>query len=330
MPAILRTCIGCRGRFAKQYFSFYSETCRLCTTEKAMKECQEENSVLKCKVKILEEFVTSHIGVDAFATSEAVNAQATTSPTRAVESASDSTSATPNTLPSSPTPEQVSVSNSNFQTVRNGAQVKSKMPTMPVMTQNSFGPLADMMDEPEDSIIVGDSIVRHQLEEFCGRAPKQRKRYCFPGAKIDRITNSIEEIVDKEKSDSVYIVHVGTNDVKTTNSEELMKRYRQMISTLKAKRSKFIVSGILPRIGAESQFYNKAFSTNNRLKSLCSEENVEFINLWNHFYDQQILFNRDGIHLNPVGSARFGRLLNDALNAYRTKNREQRGLATPS
>ena len=103
-----------------------------------------------------------------------------------------------------------------------------------------------------------------------------------------------------------------------------------MISALKAKRSKFIVSGILPRIGAEGQFYNKAYSTNDRLKSLCSKENVEFINLWNHFYDQQILFNHDGIHLNPVGSARFGRLLNDAMNAYRTKNREQRGLVTPS
>ena len=326
MPSVLRQCIGCRGRFARQYFSFSSETCRLCTTEKAMKDCQDENKELKCKVKILEDFVTSHIGVDASIIHTDVTAQISASPSYDAEAAS---AITPNTLPSPPTPEQVCISDQNFEVVTNGARVKSEMPIMPVMTQNSFGPLADLMDEPEDSIIVGDSIIRHQLEEFCGRAPKQRKRYCFPGAKIDRITNSIEEIVNKEKSDSVYIVHVGTNDIKTTNSEELMERYKRLIMTLKAKRSKFIISGILPRIGAEGQFYNKAFSTNDRLKSFCSKENVEFINLWNHFYDQQILFNRDGIHLNPVGSARFGRLLNDALNAYRTKNWEQRGPATP-
>ena len=82
------------------------------------------------------------------------------------------------------------------------------------------------------------------------------------------------------------------------------------------------LSGILPRIGAENQFYNKAFSTNDRLKSLCSKENVEFLNLWNHFYDQRILFNHDGLHLNPVGSARLGRLLSDAVEAHRTKNGE--------
>ena len=151
-------------------------------------------------------------------------------------------------------------------------------------------------------------MIRHQLEEFCGRAPKRRKRYCYPGAKIDDITKALEDITAKEKHDSLYIVHVGTNDVKNTNSEELLEKYKRLIGTLKEKRSKFIVSGILPRIGAENQF----------------------LNLWNHFYDQRILFNHDGLHLNPVGSARLGRLLSDAVEAHRTKNGEQRGLVTLS
>ena len=63
---------------------------------------------------------------------------------------------------------------------------------VPIETQNSFSPLADLVDEPEDSIIVGDSVICHQLEEFCGRAPKRRKRYCYPGAKIDDITKALE------------------------------------------------------------------------------------------------------------------------------------------
>ena len=40
--------------------------------------------------------------------------------------------------------------------------------------------------------------------------------------------------------------------LKNTNSEELLEKYKRLIGTLKEKRSKFIVSGILPRIGAEN------------------------------------------------------------------------------
>ena len=316
MPSSLRKCTSCQGRFAPQQFKFISETCRLCTLEKEMKECQAENKELRNKVKILEDFVTSHIAADV----------PTTFDTAVPDASLVSTSHVP--LPSPPTLEYGSTSNT-FIPVRNGVQVKPKM-IVPIETQNSFSPLADLVDEPEDSIIVGDSMIRHQLEEFCGRAPKRRKRYCYPGAKIDDITKALEDITAKEKHDSLYIVHVGTNDVKNTNSEELLEKYKRLIGTLKEKRSKFIVSGILPRIGAENQFYNKAFSTNDRLKSLCSKENVEFLNLWNHFYDQRILFNHDGLHLNPVGSARLGRLLSDAVEAHRTKNGEQRGLVTLS
>ena len=325
MPSSLRKCTSCQGRFAPQQFKFTSETCRLCTLEKEMKECRAENKELRNKVKILEDFVTSHIAADVptifdTAVPDASSAYAT------VTSASVSTPHV--SLPSPPALEYGSASNT-FVPVRNGVRAKPKM-IVPIETQNSFSPLADLVDEPEESIIVGDSMIRHQLEEFCGRAPKRRKRYCYPGAKIDDITKALEDITEKEKLDSLYIVHVGTNDVKNTNSEELLEKYKRLIGTLKEKRSKFIVSGILPRIGAENQFYNKAFSTNDRLKSLCSKENVEFINLWNHFYNQQILFNHDGLHLNPVGSACLGRLLSDAVEAHRTKNREQRGLVTLS
>ena len=162
------------------------------------------------------------------------------------------------------------------------------------------------------------------------KSPKTKEKILLSWGEIDDITKALEDITEKEKHDSLYIVHVGTNDVKNTNSEELLEKYKRLIGILKEKRSKFIVSGILPRIGAEKQFYNKAFSTNDRLKSLRSKENVEFLNLWNHFYDQQILFNHDGLHLNPVGSSRLGRLLSDAVEAHRTKNGEQRGLVTLS
>ena len=138
-----------------------------------MKECQAENKELRNKVKILENFVTSHIAADVPTTFDTAVPDAS-STYDTVASASVSTSHV--SLPLPPTLEYGSTSNT-FIPVRNGVQVKPKM-IVPIETQNSFSPLADLVDEPEDSIVVEDSMILHQLEEFCGGAPKRRKRYC--------------------------------------------------------------------------------------------------------------------------------------------------------
>ena len=180
-----------------------------------MKECRAEN--LRNKVKMLEDFVTSHIAANVPTILGTAIPDA--SPTYAAV-ASDSVSATHVSLPSPLALEYGSTSNT-FIPVRNGVQVKPKM-IVPIKTQNSFSP-ADLVDEPKDSIIMGDSMIHHLLEEFCGRAPKWRKRYCFPGAKINNITKAFEDITGKEKHDPLSTVHVGRNDVKNTNSEELLE-----------------------------------------------------------------------------------------------------------
>ena len=81
-----------------------------------------------------------------------------------------------------------------------------------------------------------------------------------------------------------------------------------------------MISGVLPRISADNLFYSKAFSLNNRLQSLCREEGIEFIDMWNDFYRQTGLFQSDGLHLSAVGAARFGRLLSKAVRSFWAKN----------
>ncbi len=46
-----------------------------------------------------------------------------------------------------------------------------------------------------------------------------------------------------------------------------------------------MISGVLPRIAADNGFYSKAFSLNNRLETLCKEHGIEFVNMWNDFYN---------------------------------------------
>ena len=42
--------------------------------------------------------------------------------------------------------------------------------------------------------------------------------------------------------------------------------------------------------------------------------------MWNDFYKQSGLFQSDGLHLSAVGAARYGRLLNEAVRDFWTKN----------
>ena len=118
-------------------------------------------------MKILEDFVTSYIAADVLTILGTAVPDA--SPTYAAV-APASVSATHVSLPSPPALEYRNTSNT-FIPVRNGVQVKPKM-FVPIKTQNSFSPLADLVDEPEDSVIVGDSMIHHQSEEFCRRVPK--------------------------------------------------------------------------------------------------------------------------------------------------------------
>ena len=208
----------------------------------------------------------------------------------------------------------------SFKLVRNNSRPPARK-FMPITCQNRFQILSDTPEEEEEEVrLVGDSLISSQLGEFCARAPKSRKRFCIRGGGIDDVVNSINEVATEAPPNTTYVVHVGTNDVTNTRSEELMAKYRRLIKSFKEKSSHVIISGIIPRMKAEERFLSIASSTNRRLVNLCREEGAGFVDTWDNFYYDDSLFAKDGIHLNPVGAARFGRLLNEAVVNYRSKN----------
>lgn len=203
-----------------------------------------------------------------------------------------------------------------FQVVRNNVQPKARK-VIPTTCQNRFQILTDQTGEEEEEVrLVGDSLVRGQLTELCARAPEKRKLFCIPGAGVEDVIASLDEVSNLAPANTTYVVHVGSNDVLNTRSEELMSKYKRLIRSFKDKSRNVIISGIIPRVSANQQFFNFASSTNRRLSNLCREEDIGFIDTWDHFYYDHSLFTRDGVHLNQVGAARFGRLLNDAVQEY--------------
>ena len=301
MPSYPR-CESCSGSFSPSFFTGSSQVCIMCRNkrdmEEKLKQAHDRIDTLTRSLETLQEFVSNNIGLSE-GQRTAATAVASHQRLRPTQQAAP------------------------FTLVRNGARPLRKKSFLPITTFNRYTILTDEEEEEQETRLIGDSIIRGQLEEFCGRARPTRKRLCMPGGRLDDFTEACNEATNGSNNDTFLIVHAGTNDVQSTRSEELMEKYKKMIHAYKNKSRNVMISGILPRMAAPDAFYNKAFSTNNRLKSLCQQGNVEFIDLWNDFYNKPLLFSRDGLHLSDIGSARFGRLMSEKVSCFRQKKQQR-------
>lgn len=292
------------------------QICRFCQHREdqtaKISEANNKIDALTRKLETLQEFVTLNVGVSPSSTVAA----STPTSTRTVPTVPTSVETT-NAEVAAPT----STDNNTFHTVRNNIRLKTRNIIPVTECQNRFQILSDLNDqeETEEVRLVGDSMVRGQLTEFCARSPKTRKRFCIPGGGVDDVVAAVDEVSKMAPANALYVIHVGSNDVQRTRSEELLLKYQKLIKSFKEKSSRIIVSGIIPRLGVEDRFYNVATSTNRCLAEICKKENVGFVNTWDNFYYDDYLFSKDGVHLNQVGAARFGRLLNDAVKDFRKK-----------
>ena len=95
-------------------------------------------------------------------------------------------------------------------------------------------------------VLVGNSIVR-KTNRVLNKGDDMV--VCLPGAKIEAVTARVENIVGSGKGESV-LVHVGTNNVEREGTTAIVRKYRQLVRTLKQTRvEQVILQGILPVIG---------------------------------------------------------------------------------
>ena len=101
-------------------------------------------------------------------------------------------------------------------------------------------------------LFVGDSIVRKT-----DRVMNKRNDVvvCLPETKIEAITERVENIVGSGKGGSV-LVHVGINNVEREGTTAIVRKYMNLVRTLKQTRfEQVILSGILPVIGRRGHRY---------------------------------------------------------------------------
>ena len=101
----------------------------------------------------------------------------------------------------------------------------------------------------------------------------------LPGAKIEAITKRVENIVGSGKGGSV-LVHVGTNNVEREGTIAIVRKYRNLVITLKQRMvEQVILSGILPVIGRRGHRYRncRGMAIDMLVEKLCREEEVGFL-----------------------------------------------------
>ena len=125
-------------------------------------------------------------------------------------------------------------------------------------------------------VFVGDSIVRKTDR---GDDKGDDMVVCLPGAKIDTITERVENIVGPGKGGSV-LVHVGTNNIEREGTTAIVRTYRNLVRTPKQTRvEQVILSGILLVIGRRGHRYRncQGMAINMLVQKLCREEEVGFV-----------------------------------------------------
>ena len=209
----------------------------------------------------------------------------------------------------------VNSSDDGYSVVRRGSKSTAprKAPESASVTlQNRFAVLEEEAEPEPDVMLVGDSLVRGQGDEFC-RMKRSRKFRCYPGQKIEDITERVDYLVENSTEDSMFVTVVGTNNLRCDRETDIVDKYRIMIREFASRRRKVAVCGIIPRYDVGPAMFRKMSVVNREVAELCKQKNMHFFDLWHHFCRDRTLYARDGIHLNCVGKARLGRVIGECL-----------------
>ena len=302
MPKATRyPCSNCGNSFVLEFFVQQNSQlcCLLCDSQSAareeIKELRQEVNLLKDELERLEQVV------------------------KAVQSTGerqDNASTVENS------------SSNGFIVVRNGRKATTQnLENTTVPLQNRFAVLQEEADPEPDVMLVGDSLVRGQDDEFCREKPRRKFR-CYPGQKIEDITERVDYLVENSTEDTMFVTVVGTNNLRSDTATEIVDKYRVMIRDFASRRRKVAVCGIIPRYDVGPEMFRKMSVVNRKVDELCRKEGMHFFDLWHHFCLDKTLYVRDGIHLNCVGKARLGRVIGECLAGIPCPPVEENGSST--
>ena len=136
---------------------------------------------------------------------------------------------------------------------------------------------------------MGDSILRKTDRSL---SKGEDIVVCLPGARIEHVTERVVNVLGHGQGGSI-LVHVGMNSADRDGTIRIVRRYRELVETLKKTRvEQIILSGILPVMRGRGATYRncKNMAINALVEQMCEEEGVGFVGIlcWErrHVYER--------------------------------------------
>ena len=101
--------------------------------------------------------------------------------------------------------------------------------------------------------------------------------FCYPGKRVENITDKIDELVVIFSEETVFVYQVGTNNVVKDRFEKVYDKYKTMIRKIKDSRRRSVVCGLISRNDVGPLVFSRMLRINTRLEKLCSMEYVMYI-----------------------------------------------------
>ena len=151
---------------------------------------------------------------------------------------------------------------------------------------------------------MGDSILRKTDRTL---SKGEDVVVCLLGARIEPVTERVENVLGHGQGGSI-LVQVGTNNADRDGTTGIVKRYRELVKTLKKTRvEQILLSEILPVMRGRGVMYSncKRMAINALLKQMSEEEGVGFVDLWGYILGREDMYMTDSLHLSGKGAAVF-------------------------
>ena len=124
------------------------------------------------------------------------------------------------------------------------------------------------------------------------------------GARIEVLEDELSKLGDKQETHAVLMV--GTNNVKSEGSEEILRKYENLITEAKKHKFRHIsVVGILRRNDVSSFVNSRRIGVNIRLRELCERQGISYI--YKELISEHL--SRDKLHLSSFGQDEVGRTI---------------------
>ena len=154
--------------------------------------------------------------------------------------------------------------------------------------------------------VLGDSIVKSVHGYLLTKKLRNKKLIkirSFSGARVSCMYDHVEPTI-REFNPNHIILHVGTNELKSSKTASLISRsVIDLALSLKSETNAVTISLIVPR---KDSLNNKAQEVNSRLINTCSERDITFIDHTDTI-DTERHLNKSKVHLNKSGTIEFAK-----------------------